>query len=255
MRGFCFVDKLFRLVLREGYKIGHDSAETQLHAVLMVCGALDSGSGADDGHCSFTSSSFKRINSCPPSSDDPAPTDLRRISSEADLLQYQHFDVSSRTWARGIPTAGSASPGVQKIHREMLDEFVQAVEAELVVQVAAVSPGCRRYPKSPKPRDEPAKKRLSLVRKKKTARRGHASRDGSPVAAAETAQQAASAGPAAPGTVPRWLRRLQRISIKRLVKNDGALLFVDAALVISLLLFIGCLWFVLICASVILRKL
>ena len=110
-----------------------------------------------------TSSSLRRSKSGPPStstsSDVSAPfTDLQRISSETDLRQHRHFDVISRSWTKGIPTAGSTSPRVQQLHREMLDVFEQAVEEEVVVQVAAVSPR-RRYIISPARRRESAQER------------------------------------------------------------------------------------------------
>ena len=119
-----------------------------------------------------TSSSLRRIISGPPSSDLASSTDLRhnlsdvnpnllqrqhydvlsssrasraaalrRFSSEPELSQNQHYDVFSRSWAGGIPRAGSTSPRVQQLHREMLDVFEEAVEAEVLVQVPAVSPG------------------------------------------------------------------------------------------------------------------
>jgi hypothetical protein len=216
-----------------------------------------------------TSSSLSRVKYGSPSTvtEVPAlPTNLRRNNSECNLFpEHRHYDVLSRSWPIGLPRVGSTSPRVQQIHREMLDVFEQAVEDELVVQVAAVSPGRERYSESPEPHREPAQKlhcemldefekgvdaellvqvpptrdtprrqpapgRLRLVNnQKKTAPGRRASRDGSPVAAAEKAS-AASAGaaggidqPAAPGTgVPkRFIRRF----IDRLVTNDASLRF------------------------------
>ena len=106
---------------------------------------------SEDGLGPATSSraSLGCIYSAPSSSDVPAPA-LTRINSEPNrLLDYQHFDAFSRSWAKGVPRAGSTSPRVQQLHREMLDVFEQAVEDEVVVQVPAVSPGCSRYPVSP----------------------------------------------------------------------------------------------------------
>ena len=145
-----------------------------------------------------TSSSLRRSNSGPQlanaSASSTAPSlGLRRIKSDSDLLQHQHFDASTGTWAKGIPRAGSTSPRVQQIHREMLDVFEEAVEDELVVQVAAVSPGRRRYRVSPEPRPNQAQKRLRLVNNRgnqKTLPSRRASQDGSPVAAAEKASAA-----------------------------------------------------------------
>jgi hypothetical protein len=137
---------------------------------------------------------------------------VRRWVSEPNLYQFQHFDVVSRSWARGLPSAGSTSPRVQQLHREMLDAFEQAVEAELVVQVPAVSP-TRRYAVSPEPRHKPAQKRL--------APKGRASRDGSLVAAAEEA--AGSIGQ----PVPLWFMQFKRRFMERLERNHAPLLFLD----------------------------
>ena len=97
---------------------------------------------------------------------------LRRFSSEPELSQNQHYDVFSRSWAGGIPRAGSTSPRVQQLHREMLDVFEEAVEAEVLVQVPAVSPGSRRrYTMSPEPAGESADTQLRHLSKRKTAPR------------------------------------------------------------------------------------
>ena len=229
---------------------------------------------SEDGLGPATSSraSLGCIYSAPSSSDVPAPA-LTRINSEPNrLLDYQHFDAFSRSWAKGLPRAGSTSPRVQQLHREMLDVFEQAVEDNLIVQVPAVSPGCRRYSVSPEPPHksaqklhrenlaefergvqdgllvqvhptrsntaspdpsrEPVKRRLGLVTTKNAAQGGHASRDESLVAAAATTGRDQ---PAAPGTVLLWFREFKRRFIERLERNDGPLLFIDGFFVFLLI--------------------
>jgi len=160
---------------------------------------------------------------------------LRRHTSEPNLFPFQHFDVVSRSWAGGLPSAGSTSPRVQQLHREMLSTFEQAVEANEVVQVSAVSPRTRTrpYEVNPEPRRKPAQKRLRLVNRKREAAGGHASRDGSPVAAAVIAAGCIGQ-PAAPRTVPLWFMQFKRRLMERL-ERDAVLLFLDGLFLFALI--------------------
>ena len=51
------------------------------------------------------------------------------------------YDGITRSWTQGVlPRAGSQSPRVLRMHREMLVEFEQAVESDEIVQVGPYSP-------------------------------------------------------------------------------------------------------------------